>query len=460
MKTSQIVLVMAALIVMVFAITFAMNLGLSTDAPTSDKKKNIDKAEKKELPALRFLVTDYPPIKGTAKILEAKKPGHADFYFANPHPTAIKLGLAGKSCKCQDIEVFLATKEYMDQIARNTQVARIGYLASPIVTVFLEHEESRFRQLESGLTKYTLTDKDDGHDIPDGSHGWVRIKWSGENEKANLMKAEVWMHHRSTGPRQNLEGRYVFYPPYRVTAPFENLGLVNPRDLPRQFTIYVTSSTRASLPLTVERLTPKALEGVDPLQVGQAEELNRQECEDLEKELKYDAPVMCGYRISATLLAKVGDRHFDTGPFRRQIRIKPLTKDLNPILHLVVGTIEGEVRVGSEDDASRILLGTFPRSSGSRERKITLSSDVENLKLELDKTRVPEYLDVNFKEITKAAGGRRLWELVVTAPPDKADGVFPRDDHPAYRDSAIYVKSIGATTRYIRIPVEGNANNR
>src|SRR5687768_1329534 len=118
MKTSQMILAMAALIVMVFAITFAMNLGLSGDPPPGEKKAH-PVVEKKELPGLRFLVTDYPHIKGTAKIMEVKKPGLADFYFENPHPTAIKLGLADKSCKCQDIEVFLATKEYMDSIGRN-----------------------------------------------------------------------------------------------------------------------------------------------------------------------------------------------------------------------------------------------------------------------------------------------------------------------------------------------------
>lgn len=460
MKTSQIILAMVALIVMVFAITFAMNLGLTSDVPTGEKKKPIDSAVKKELPALRFFVTDYPPVKGSAKIVEAKKPGFADFYFANPHTTPIKLGLLSKTCKCQDIEVFLANKEYLDRIDRNTKVARIGFVASPIVAVFMENEESRFRQQEAALKKYTLAEKDDGYEIPPGTNGWVRVKWSGENEKANMLRAEVWMHHRSTGLVQALESRLVFYPPYRITVPVENLGAINPRDLPRPFTIYVTSTTRASLPFTVERVTPKALEGVDPLVVGKPEVLNREECEELEKNPKVDAPVMCGYRISASLLAKVGDRPFDTGPFRRLIRINPTTKDLAPLQQLVVGTIEGEVRVGSEDDAGRILLGTFPRSSGSRTRRITLSSDVEKLKLELDKARLPEFLDVKFQEVTKVAGGRRLWELIVSAQPDKADGVFPRDDHPAYRDSAVYIKSVGDTTRFIRIPVEGNADNR
>ena len=160
-----------------------------------------------------------------------------------------------------------------------------------------------------------------------------------------------------------------------------------------------------------------------------------------------------------TLLDRVHGRQFDTGPFRRQVRLTASDPAVDPLLVTIVGSVEGDVQVGGPEDNGRISLGTFDRTVGSK-RSLTLSTELPNVQLAIDRTTLPEYLQATLSDKPVLRAGHWTWRLEVAVKPEAANGIFPRDDAPAYRDSAVYVKVHGDNPRTLRIPVEGNAENR
>jgi hypothetical protein len=290
------------------------------------------------------------------------------------------------------------------------------------------------------------------------------LHWSGENDRAQILSAEIWMHHKGSKVAQKLEASLFFFRPLRLRRGLEYLGTLTPRDLPRAVEVIFFSSTRASLAVTAEAVTPEALADTDPFVVNPPIPLSREECENLQNETNASeataGPVMCAYRVPVTLHPKVKDRYFDTGPFRRLVRLVPHGPGLEETLVPVTGTIESDVQVGSKEQNGRVQFGSFARSTGTKKKGITIYSDDPDISLELDRTRIPVHLEVNFEETSKPGAARRTWRLEVSVPPYKASGVFPRDGDPAYRDSDVYLKSSGASNRLLRIPVEGNADNR
>jgi hypothetical protein len=171
--------------------------------------------------------------------------------------------------------------------------------------------------------------------------------------------------------------------------------------------------------------------------------------------------VLCGYRIPITLQAvsKDGTRPFDLGPFRRWVVLTPNEDEgIEAVRTVVSGEVKGDVIVGSPNDAGAVTFGVFERQRGAR-RTVTLQSTVPGLDLKLDPDhKVPDYLDVKLDKAQDGPVGNRTWRLHVEVVPGRARGVFPRDDDPTYRDSAVYLKTLEKTPRTIRIPVSGTAN--
>jgi hypothetical protein len=114
----------------------------------------------------------------------------------------------------------------------------------------------------------------------------------------------------------------------------------------------------------------------------------------------------------------------------------------------------------SADAGGRVDLGNFVRRDGTRWRRLALESDLAGMELELERSRLPKYLEVRFPpKPEESKSGHRTWRLEVRVPPNAARGPFPRREDPAYRDSAVYVRIAGKTPRSIRIPVTGVAND-
>jgi hypothetical protein len=172
--------------------------------------------------------------------------------------------------------------------------------------------------------------------------------------------------------------------------------------------------------------------------------------------------ILCAYRIPITLQAESedGTMPFELGPFRRWVTLSGSEEDgIELVRTAVEGRIEGDVSVGNPSDAGAILLGVFERQRGAR-RSVVLQSNVPGLELKLDPDhKVPDFLKVQLADKAEIGpAGSRTWKLQVEAVPGRARGLFPRDDDPTYRDSAVYLKTLEKTPRTIRIPVKGTAN--
>ena len=80
----------------------------------------------------------------------------------------------------------------------------------------------------------------------------------------------------------------------------------------------------------------------------------------------------------------------------------------------------------------------------------------------LEKDRLPKYLEARLPakpNVSGSGSGHQTWRLEVRVRPGEARGQFPRQEDPAYADSAVYVQIVGKTPRSIRVPVSGTAND-
>jgi hypothetical protein len=235
------------------------------------------------------------------------------------------------------------------------------------------------------------------------------------------------------------------------------IGSLSVRDLPRESSFVCWSATRPDFVLKAETPRPDwRPEESDPFVVGKPVRLSREEI----AAHAHNAPtgIACAYRVPVTLrpVASDGKTLFDLGIFRRRVLVT--CDDEEPLTVLVRGVVEGDVRVGAGDDHNRISFGNVYRNGGRMTRSIDLASQVPGMKLELLDKRTPPFLDA---KLTEEAGDElgKVWRLVVTLKPT-ATGRFPRDDDPAYRESAVYVRSPSHGGQTVRIPVEGDVVDR
>jgi hypothetical protein len=239
------------------------------------------------------------------------------------------------------------------------------------------------------------------------------------------------------------------------------VGTVLARDLPAKGEILCWSGTRKLLKVKAKSGNAHGPAASDPFVVGEPVPLTAEEKAALAQTARMRR-VLCAYRIPITLRAvsEDGKMPFELGPFRRWVVLTASDEDeIDPVRTVVSGRIEGDVTVGNPTDAGAIAFGVFERQRGAR-RTVVLQSSVPGLKLELDPDhKVPEYLKVKLDKAREGPAGSRTWDLRVEVVPGGARGVFPRDDDPTYRDSALYLKTVEKTPRTIRIPVTGTAND-
>ncbi|MFM7149637.1 MAG: hypothetical protein ACKO23_07320, partial [Gemmataceae bacterium] len=171
-------------------------------------------------------------------------------------------------------------------------------------------------------------------------------------------------------------------------------------------------------------------------------------------------PVLCGYRIPVTLLGVAPDKvtPFDIGPFYRRVLVSASNPGVESRSILIQGRVRGNIELGIEDEGGELNLRTFPRRFGKKE-VLLIQSTLPEVSLEFDRERTPEFLTATVESSKEIKDRVRNWTLRVEAIPEKASGIFPRKDDPAYEDSAVYLKARipGKPLRYIRIGIRGTA---
>jgi hypothetical protein len=471
MKTSQWVVALVVLAVLVFAVTLLKSYVGSPGGPEPARSgAAADAAGPKgdDLPQLKFGITKYPPGDGSQD-LEYRRPGYHDFLFRNDSPVDVRVGVAGKNCKCSSLELFYLPREESARPRATLDTARTvggcapgalgtGPLAGALAgTLFFPTTvEASIPWVELIARKTPLVpDAREGVAVPAGAVGWVRMSWTGDKAGAQLMKADVWM----TDPalRQPLEVWGVFGDPLRLDRnPYILEGEVSTRGLPLTMYVYCWSPTRDQVGLRAEVVRPAGLgPESDPFAVQEFRPLTPDELLAVRNAVV--GPVLCGYRLVVVLhkTGPDGKTPCELGTFRREVRLVP-DGGIDPLSVAFTGALAGDVTVGSPEDAGRVRFGSFGAGS-RRTRSVVLRSSVPKMRLELEKGRVPDYVEAELLGPDENPLGR-TWELRVTVLPDRVSGRFPRDD-PAYRDSAIYLRAYGGeeAPQTIRVPVEGDA---
>jgi hypothetical protein len=461
MKSAQWLAVMV-LALMVGGVTFVMVYLGGTPSETDKKEKSTGPVAE-----LTFAQKKYPGEGEMALATEPQQLGHYDFWFHNESGQAVPVGLLVKSCKCTEVELMIAPDSWKPRLlataaARVLQRAPQTLMDWTVWAATYQPEQVHPALPEEDATTTSLLKKQDSALVPPGAIGWLRLKWRGDKTGPRPLTAELWMGEKGSVAASFVLGVAIAEP--IMFDPDVSFGTVNVRELEtnkKKVGVYCYSVTRPALRIKAERAAKNLKQESDPFEVGQPEPLSTEQLRKLEEKSKaHVLRFLSGYRIPVFLSARAKDgTPIEMGHFRRLVRLSiDDDESIEPVQVEVSGVVEGDVMVGNAQEPGEIILGPFPSKRGKK-GDITLQTDVKNLGLELDKSRVPEYLKARLKGPEETGTGHRTWVLEVEVPPDAAHGDFPRQDDPVYRDSAIYVKTNEKPQRSIRIPVKGAAND-
>jgi hypothetical protein len=279
--------------------------------------------------------------------------------------------------------------------------------------------------------------------------GLVRLGWQAKTTGDERLSADLWAQAQkgSASPRsyQKLEVPVMIVPAFLVDPPVLQVDDLSPREK-KEVEFWCFSGTRAWFALQAEVLNRE--KAPDPCFSSTWRPLTWEEREQLAERLK--TRVLFGYRIHVDINERLNETvQLDLGPFRRRIT---LTSDpgLEPQGPAIMGTVRGEVSVGSPEDKERIDLKSFRADLGKRVH-VSITTDpgvdlqTQNIEFE------PEFLKVDLKKVKEPKGSiGAIWDLAVEVPPNRAAGPMPLG-------SAVFLKTVSKTPRRIRIPINGNA---
>lgn len=432
--------------------------------------------------SLTFSNKIFPREGERPQITEVREKGHQDYWFVNESGMEAIVGLEAKGCTCSEVEITVAPASWVSHLTRLavTQVLALPPLRladslrlADLTTLAAISEGGASLPVLPDNEAGTMLTKENSVRVPAGAVGRVRLSWKQQQAKVLATYAELWMS--AGGPRVNarLEANVLISTPLEldrdvsIPAVYET-ELFNMPEGQRGY-IYCWSLTRTAFPLEAtlvrEHLKPES----DALEVGKPIPLQEEDLLQLQQRdtRMQKFPVKSGYRIPITVRAKAPDgTPIEWGEYSRHV-VLHTSSDFEPVTVRVSGAVLGDIIVGGGKGGGALNLGPFPRRRGVVGNKpnnsITLQTDEEDVELELDRSRVPEYLNPSLSKPQQSRNGHRQWVLRVEVPPNEVRGTFPRDDDPVYRDSAIYVKTkVGNSTKSshkIRIPVLGVAND-
>jgi hypothetical protein len=460
MKTSQLVGAVVALAAMVFVVTFAMNyLGQKTPTGPGPESENVG--------SLDFVETSFPPQAVQGDMIGVcsevgERSGH-NFWFANKQDRPVDVGLVRKNCTCSSVQFAVIQEKDMPQLTAGYAGHAVALGTDPLarLTAFLRFGGAL---AETAYSRSGHAEMAEGHKVkvPPRSVGWFRLGWVGRRAERQSLWAVLWVGDPSANTIQ-LQVNTL------VVVPLRNLGGVEVRptrteELPISVDVICWSPTRPSLRLKAELAHPRGGgPRSDPIEVGEPVLLPEEDRATLERELNastYNGPVLSAYKVPVTLrrFSADGKTPLEIGQFRRVIRLSSPDEGLTAQRVVVQGSILGDVRVEGGIRGG-LSFGSFPRSRGSNKRlSLTLRTEVPDLRIEVDRERTADFVEVTLPGEPEVRGKERVWRIKARIPPGKARGPFPRSEDRRYRDSAIYFKTAGETPRSIRVPVSGTAN--
>jgi hypothetical protein len=469
MKTGQWALAVGILAAMVFGIAWA----LTHDFKTGDRIRPLENSKGATALRLNFPYPKYPPYGGVPVLCELDKGGECDFWFTNPNDKPVKVGLLKKSCRCAGIRLqvvgregpamYMAATAGIEGIVPDPCGGVLNYFGPRILWGALSvwQDEWARQQKTSSDDDVELTEEaGNSATVPAGAIGKVHLAWKTERVENQTLKIMLWTDHRVNTIPTELDAATAIVPALEVVH-HGDLGALEARQLPYTTDVFCYSQTRDSIPLQARVLHDNRPPEQDPVEVGPVVPATPEDRAKLAGEVR--ANIRCAYKTTVTLrpVAPDGRTPFEQGLFHRRVEFSG-PDGIQPLEASVTGRLVAVVTVGDAEGAGYVAFGPFLRSEGMV-KKVVLHSDAPKLELEVDTDpgRVPEFIDtpkLEFQEETPS--GHRTWLLTLQIPPNKGrGGRFPNAEDPAYRDSAIYIKTKEKPPRTIRVPLSGVAND-
>jgi hypothetical protein len=385
--------------------------------------------------------------------------------------------MSDKGCTCSTVQVAVAPEKWWKEYAERwagTQALAAAQLPlrgweGLALMVALNSPDRKSPDLPEDANNMFLT-KENNFPVPAGAVGRVRLGWSQPMAKELNAYAILWMapsNPRGGITHARLEARVIISEPVVLIAKLLQLPAVTTRELAnlekentgKQDWIICGSITRRQFQAQAELIREHLKAESDPVELGQPIPLSPDELRKLAKDSGGQMPtILSALKFPVTLKAQAKDgTPVEWGRFRRFVKMTAEDSS-DPVTVEVTGEVLGDVIVGEVGKVRGALdLGPFFRKRGTH-GSLMLQTDEKNLDLELDSTRLPEYMKATLSK-PKETRGHRSWELRVEIPANAAWGEFPRDDNLVYRDSAVYVKTKEKPPRSIRVPVMGTAND-
>jgi hypothetical protein len=452
-----------ALVAFVFAMSFVAQFN-----PESGKGQvasvSSSQADSKPLEP-RFATRQVPDGDSEPLPQEQYNPGHQDYWFINPHPTAIRFGLEGKKCTCTGVKVFTIPVDHPWWKGDGAAFVKDGQpQAEELQRQWKSPAVLGLSQSIEGIELLGRTESASppAVELAPGQAGFLRMGWKNEKVQRDVMSATLWLGKPENRDRIRIEAAIHTHPVLYVLEDYIDLGTLNASDRGQATgKLTVVLPTREKLPVNAMILNPSAR---DRVKLGEASPISGEALGALRKESRvpvkaaFTIPIKATWRIS-------GEEYPEIGPFIKRVEVVTSDPGVNlqaqrssPVR--VVGKVEGDIEVVGTNERGHVMLNRFERQEGAR-AEAALETREAGLTLKVDRSRTAPFLEAQIDKSPKRSGDRFRWRLLVKVNPGTVSGEFPRglDPNPAYRDSAVYVTIEGQASRTVRIPVEGRADN-
>jgi hypothetical protein len=387
--------------------------------------------------------------------------GHYDFWFQNQNKNRVpvKLGFLRVRVPCctSGVQYCLETKDF--KAWTKGQFEGVASLFGSLISITpgIRPLEAATVAVQRGVgrgePKRTWaqlgSEESEAVTIQPGESGWVRLPWKGKATGAKPLQADVWVDKR-TNPIE-LRVPVYFVEPVEIQQTVFPVGEMSMDDDlgSRELYVYIYSYTRPEFDVKVDTSSRfLTWDGQSPMM-------------DVAR-MGMIGPIMGGYRLRVTFHPRSKDGHeLDLGRFRETMLVSSSVCP-EPFLVSVVGQVRSLVSViptvdePSPEKEGRIDLGMFRVEEGKTvEARVEAPADYE---LKLDQG--PQFAKIQFKPLPSSSR-IKTWLLHVEVPPNEANGDFPRDDDPRFRDSAVYLHvKWDSGERRLRIPLSGKATYR
>lgn len=464
MKNWVWLLVAAGIVGFVFGLSFVAQFNPETGKGQATVVSSKSGAESKALEP-RFVTRQVPDGESDPLPQEQFNPGFQDYWFINPHATAVRFGLEGKKCTCTGVQVYLVPAGHPWWQGEGAAFFKDGQI---LVDALQKECRSKavaalIKNLEGvELLSRVETTVPPAIDVQPGQVGFVRMGWKNEKIQRDVMSATLWLGQPELRDNLRIEAAIHTHPVLYVLDDVIDVGTLNASDRTKaEAKVTVVCPTREKLVLGAAFINPLEREMIV---IGGVKEISGEALAALRRDVK--VPVKSAYTIplKATWQA-LGESYPEIGPFIRRIEVSTpdatvdsKARKSNPIR--IVGKIEGDIEVVGTSERGNVLLNRFERQEGAR-AEVALESRDPGMRFRIDRQRTASFLDAELDKSPRPSGDKFRWRLQVRVGPGKVSGEFPRglDPNPVYRDSAVYVIIEGDTPRTVRIPVEGRADN-